>query len=186
MAMLDLYPSAERAINIIDIKLITEREYQILKKISTQIRKKIEDEFDDNAVSYGMIKYFIENRIRNSNITDIETATKKEIVISNILLPDDIEIAEILNKNGFNLELLKELLKIRQKLINIIIYNLQLDEELKDQYETYKNNIKKLINLFEEKYNINDQTIILNKIAEILVLYPNYLENKITSTIKKR
>lgn len=181
MDIIDYYPNLERAITPIECITITNKEFRQLKKISRLIRENIETNINDQITPYTFIKYYIEKSIRDSKL-EIFSKAKKEIIIANILLPDDIEIAEILNNNGFTKESLKELIRFRALIKNLVLNNSKIDINLENKFNDYKETINTIVLLFNEKFQIKDQTTILNRICELLVSNPNYFENKYINT----
>ena len=121
MTIVDSYPNAERTITLIEASLISNREYERLKGISKYIKEIIERETQLDTYSYSFVKQVLDQAIKNSQCAFISNDTHKEIIIGNIILPDDIQIAEILTKNKFTLEHLKERMRFRSLLKNIIL-----------------------------------------------------------------
>lgn len=185
MQFIDYYPFKDRVLTYLEAMIITEREYQTIKDISKKIRKTTEEIFNDNINLYNIIIYNIEKRIRQSKLLNNSTLSK-EIIIANILLPNDIEIIDFLNNKGYTYESLKKIIKFRTLIKNILSSNIEFNEEYKRQYEEYKKEVKSIKNIFKEKYNITDQTIILNRICELLVRKPNSFETEKERNIKKR
>lgn len=184
MRIVDYYPNVERVITTIESMMITDKEYQKIKKISKSIKEIVEKEINDEINPYRFVIHHIEKSVRQSDLYTLSPAGK-EIIIANILLPDDIKIAELLNKNGFTIENLKSIIRFRSLLKNVILNNAPINKELEDHFIEYKENVKKILELFNEEFNTNDQTIILNRICELLTTHPNYFEKKITESIKK-
>ena len=186
MKLIDNYPNAERTLTTIEASLITKKEYQKLKSISKRIKDSIETELESDLSSYGMVKYHVERTIRSSKNALISKNAEKEIIIANILLPDDIQIAELLNKNNFTIEHLKAMIRFRSSLKNLILNSAPIDEETQRKLEIYKRFVTTLIELFKAEFNVDDQTIILNRICEMLVTCPNYFETKRTEYTRKK
>ena len=66
------------------------------------------------------------------------------------------------------------------------MYKTSIKEDLKEELKIYKKVVSILLNVFKEKFNINNSTVILNRICELLVTNPelfNTLEK--TKTLKK-
>lgn len=185
MNFIDYYPFIDRVLTYLDAMIITEKEYQILKKISNTIKKETEEIFDYSINQYNAIIYYIEKTIRESKTINHSTLSK-EIIISNILLPNDIEIIDLLNKSGYTYDSLKNIIKFRSIIKNTIASNIEFNNENKQKYKEYKKEVKNIITIFKEKYNITDQTIILNRICELLIRMPNSFENKLEINTKKR
>ena len=184
MKMIKYYPNIKKSINIIDLLMITEPEHQKIKKISKTIRETIQNEINENINLLPFIRYYVEKKIDilDTNFSSIE----KELIISNVILPNDIHIADLLNKNGYTKEFLKSIIKTRQKIKLSLLNNIKIDNELQTEFDEYKQNIIPIIELFKKEYNITDINIILNKICEISTKYPNYFESNINIIIKKR
>ena len=185
MDFVDYYPFANRILTYLDAMTITEKEYQILKSISNKIKNETENMFYEDINQYNIIIHYIEKRIRKSKLIN-NSILSKEIIISNILLPNDIEIIDFLNKSGYTYEHLKNIIKFRTLIKNILLNDLEFNEEQKKQYEEYKKEIKNIITIFKEKYNISDSKIILNRICELLVRKTNCFEKAKELNIKRR
>lgn len=184
MKMIKYYPNIKKSINVIDLLMITEPEHQKIKKISKTIRETIQNEINENINLLPFIRYYVEKKIDilDTNFSSIE----KELIISNVILPNDIHIADLLNKNGYTKEFLKSIIKTRQKIKLSLLNNIKIDNELQTEFDEYKQNIIPIIELFKKEYNITDINIILNRICEIITKYPNYLDSKVTANIKIR
>ena len=182
MTIIDTYPNVERAITSIEASLISKREYEELKNISNYIRNNINKKTPQNIKNYKFIKNYLAQTITTRNFSN----TAKEIIIGNILLPDDIKIAELLTKNGFTIEHLNIIIRFRALLKNIILNSTPINEELERQFKIYKTAINKIIEIFKLELNFDDQTTILNRITEILITNPNYFESKNSEHIRKR
>ena len=178
MILIDNYPNTERAITAIEVMIITKKEYIKLIKLSQEIKSCIEKELNCELPIYGIIKYYIENTIINPNNLSNFSQTAKEIIIANILLPETIKVVELLNNNGYTIEHLKNITRFRALLKNIILSNAPIDTNLANQFMIYKKYVTHITELFKKTFGIIDQTIILNRICEILVTYPNLFETK--------
>ena len=185
MDFVDYYPFVDRILTYLDAMIITEKEYQTLKNISNKIKKETEELFNDNINQYNIIIHHIEKSIRESKLISNSTLSK-EIIIANILLPNDIEIIDFLNKSGYTYESLKNIIKFRTLIKNILSSDIEFNKENKIQYEAYKKEVKNIITIFKEKYNISDSKIILNRICELLVRKPNSFEKEKEVNIKRR
>lgn len=177
MKFIDYYPNIERAITYIEALTILKNEDIELKKISKIIKEHIESKLQIEINSNNITIYYLESIIRKARYQDLSDM-KKEIIISNILLPNDNEIATLLNENGYTFEDLKSILRIRTILKNNILNNIYFDQNTKEQFEEYKKEITKLIEIFKTNLNIDNQTIILNRICEMLVTCPELFERK--------
>lgn len=185
MDFIDYYPFIDRVLTYLDAMIITEKEYQILKNTSYSIKKETDETFNDSINQYNIIIHHIEKSIRQSKLIN-NSILAKEIIIANILLPNDIDIIDLLNKSGYTYEFLKNIIKFRSLIKNIVSSDTEFNKENKKRYEEYKEEIKNIINIFKENYNITDQTIILNRICELIVRKPNSFENKLDRNTKKR
>ena len=134
MKLIDYYPNVERIITTIDSRMITNKEYNKLIKLSRNIKKELEHILDSNINKISLIKYYVEKIITNSKYSENYTNVHKEIIIANILLPDDIKIAEVLNQNGYPIEYLKAIIKFRDYLKKIILYSIPIDKEIEQKY----------------------------------------------------
>lgn len=186
MTIIDTYPNVERTITSIEASLISKREYERLKAISRYVYSYINIEIEQGFKNYDSIKFLLEQFIRNSEYKNSISKIEKEIIIGNILLSNDLEIAELLNKHGFTIEHLKVIIRFRSLLKNVILNSVPIDEELERQFKIYKKYISKIIEIFKSEYALDDQTVILNRITEILVTNHNYFESKYSEHTKKR
>ena len=186
MTIIDTFPIAERTITSIEASLISNVEYEELKNISKRIINYINKTYTNGFKSYNFIKLYLESIIINSERTYTIPRVYKEIIIGNIMLPNDIEIVELLTKNGYTIEHLKTIIRFRSLLKNIILNSVPFDQELERQFEIYKKHVDKIIELFKSALNIQEQTIILNRITEIVQTNPNYFESKNFEHTKKR
>lgn len=177
MKFIDYHPNIERAITYVEALTILKNEDIELKKISKVIKEHIENKLQIEINSNNITIYYLESIIRKARYNDLSNI-KKEIIISNILLPNDEEIAVLLNQNGYTLEDLKSILRFRTILKNNILNDTQLDQNNKEKYEEYKKEITKIIKIFKSNLNIDNQTIILNRICEMLVTCPELFERK--------
>lgn len=186
MTIIDTYPNVERAITYNEASSIFKKEYEILKSISYYIKEKIRKENECNINDYGVIKYYLEQAIRNAECPHIKENNKKEIIIGNVLLSDDLKIAELLTKNGITIEHLKVIIRFRALLKKVILNSVPIDEELERQFKLYKIGVAKIIKIFKLELNFDDQTVILNRITELLITSPNYFESKNSEHTKKK
>ena len=177
MNFIDHYPNMERAITYVEALTISKNEDLELKKISKIIKKHLEEKLQVEINFSNFTIYYLEEIIKKTKYNNLSNI-KKEIIIANILLPNDIEIADLLNKNGYTIEDLKSLIRFRTILKNIILNNISLNQTEKEEYTKYKEEITNLTNLFKNTLNIDKPTIFLNKICEMLVVCPNLFENK--------
>ena len=179
---LDNYQNPERILSYNEALIITKKEYEILKNIAKKEKKRIEKEIcmgEDNS-SINML--IIERQINMHNYDDL-SPLKKEVMLSNALLPDDTKVIDTLTENGFTIEHIKTIIKFRGILKNQAMYKTAIEEDLKENINTYKKVVSILLNAFREKFNINNSTIILNRICELLVTKPELFE---TLNNKKR
>ena len=164
-----------RIITNIEAKSITEKEYQRLEKISTHISKYIKQELKMTVTDIDAANYILSLLIKSKYYNSL-SSIEKEIIIGKILLPDDIEIVDILNQNHYTIDNIKPLIRFRTTLKQILQYKSPLTESLKKEITTYLKLISPITEIFKQKYNIDDETTILNRICEIFVRYPNYFE----------
>lgn len=185
MTIIDNYPNAERTVASIEASMITPREYYRLKEISKAIRNHIENQLQTNTSTDGFTRYYIELAIRSSQHKNLSN-TEIEIVIANAILPDDISIAELLSKHHFTIDHLKTIIRFRSLLKNIILNGKAFDDELKRQFEIYKKFVAKIIEIFKSEFGIDDQTVILNRICEMLVTCPAFFEERTSTNPRKK
>ena len=185
MDFIDYYPFLDRVLTYLDAMIITEKEYQILKNISNEIRKETEENFNNTINQNKIIIHHIEKSIRESKLNN-NYILAKEIIISNILIPNDIDIIDLLNRSGYTYDSLKNIIRFRTLIKNIVLSDKEFNNEERKKYKEYKEEVKNIINIFKENYNITDQTIILNRICELLIRKPNSFENKLERKSKKR
>lgn len=180
MIMIDDYIEAGKILSYPEALIRTKKEYAYLKQYSQIEREKIEKEIDLQIGSNFFNKDIIENRIDFSKYPNT-SKLNKEIILANIILPDDVKIIDILTEAGFTLEHLKTIVRFRSILKNLLINNSIITDELKEQIAIYKRVTTKLINVFKEHFNFNESTIILNRITEMLITCPNLFETKINT-----
>lgn len=186
MSTIDLYPTnAERILTTVESMMITKKEYMQLKEISKTIRKYAEEKFQSEINSCGIVRYYIEYTIRNSQYRNLPS-TQKEIIIANVILPDDTKVADVLNKNNFTIEHLKAMLRFRSLLKNILLNDSRIDTETARQFAIYKQFVNKIIAIFKLEFGIDNQTLILNRICEMIETCPLYFDTKIDIKSRKR
>lgn len=171
-----------RIISYNEAKMFTNKEYNLLKQQASNERKRIKKSYnliEESNISQKIIEYII----KNSHYPEL-SILKKEILLANTLLPDDIKIVDILTKEGFTIEHIKTIIRFRDILKNLIIHKQQLNKELKEQLEIYKPITNKLIDIFNTNFYINDSTIILNKLCELIANKPQ-LFDEITKSNQK-
>lgn len=176
---------AQNILTSIEAKTITKKEYIKLKEISRTIKKYIEDNFRENITISGFIRYYIEQAIRKSQYKNL-SSLEKEIIIANIILPDDYKIADILSANGITIDHLKIAIRFRSLLKQVILNKVKINPELERQFTIYKKFVKIITEIFQSKFGINDQNIIFNRICEIMTLHPEYFETKKTNLLRKK
>ena len=173
--ILDNYQNPERILSYTEALIITKKEYQILKNIAKQEKKRVELEICMGEKESLMNNLIIENNIKMSNYNDL-SPLKKEVMLANAILPDDHKLIDILTENGFTLEHVKSIIKFRGILKNILINDSIIQDDLKENIEIYKRVTGILIKAFKEELNVNNSTIILNRICELLVTSPELFE----------
>lgn len=185
MKIMRYEPNIQNALTKTEASLITEKEYNKLKKISMLVTKYVENILMSDIATCNITKKIAEitiRKIQNESITEIH----KTIMIANALLPDDIKVADLLNKNGFTYNHINLIIKFRALLKRNAIYHTELDKEEKTKYNEYKITVNKIVELFTREFGVSDKTIILNRICEILVTHPDYFEKLATEHIIKR
>ena len=120
VSFVDYYPNAERIVTVLDSMMITPREYKKLKEISVELRKYFQQTLGIETISCGFIRHYVEHVIIDSKNNGLKPL-EKEIIIANIMLPDDMEVINLLNDNGFDIYTLKLLMRIRSQLKYIIL-----------------------------------------------------------------
>ena len=182
MIMIEDYIEAGRILSYPEALMHSKKEYTYLKQYSQIEKEKIEKEIDLQIGSKFFNKNIIESKINFSKYPNM-SKLNKEVMLANIILPDDIKIIDILTENGFTLEHLKTIIRFRSILKNLLLNNSIITNELKEQIAIYKRVTTKLINIFNEQFNFNDSTIILNRITEMLITCPNLFETKANTNI---
>ena len=187
MTISSIYHELKIIISYNEAKEIFEKEYNELKILGQIERENIEKEYTKlikecnltNEFNDYITKRLIGIRYDTSKYSDL-TSIKKEIIIANAILPDDISIINLLHDNGFTIEHLKVIIRFRSILKNKITCKTKnIDKYLAEQIKIYKTVVSKLIEIFETNFKINDSTIILNRITELLVTSPNLFDEKI-------
>lgn len=181
--MIDNYLEPTRIISYNEGRILTKKEYTLLKRKAKIEREKIINNHKLNEDS-PTTKKIIEYIINNTEYKDI-SPIKKEIILANAVLPDDIKIIEILTVNGFTLEHIKTIIRFRGILKNLVLTQSKLTEELKEQINIYKKVITKLIEVFSINFYTNNSTIILNRLCELLITNPQLFESMSKSKSRK-
>lgn len=166
------YTNPERILSYNEAKKITQKEYSLLKQPLKEIKPENYPELDYH---YYRDKA-IESRKKELIYSD-QTGLKKEVLIANTILPDDIKIIDKLTANGFTYEHLYAIIRFRSILKNILMNNTKITNDLKEHIRIYKNVTTKLIKVFEQNFFFNDSTIILNRICEMLITCPHLFES---------
>ena len=173
--ILDNYQKPEKILSYNEARIITKKEYQILKNIAKKEKKRIEQEICMGEKDSAINKLIIENNINMRNYDDL-SILKKEVMLANAILPDDSQVIDTLTENGFTLEHIKSIIKFRGILKNQVMYKTAIQEDLKESIKIYKKVVTILLNAFKEKFNVSNSTIILNRICELLVTSPELFE----------
>ena len=173
--ILDNFQKPEKILSYSEALIITKKEYEILKNIAKKEKKRIENEKCMGEKDSKINMLIIENNISMRNYDDL-SLLKKEIMLANAILPDDVKVIDTLTENGFTLEHIKSIIKFRGILKNQLIYKNGISEDLKENINIYKNVVTILLNAFKEKFNVSNSTIILNRICELLVTSPELFE----------
>lgn len=172
---IDNYKEPEKILSYNEARIITKKEYAILKNIAKKEKQRIEQEICMGPANSTINQLIIENNINMKDYSELSTL-KKEVMLANAILPDDTKVIDTLTENGFTLEHIKNIIKFRGILKNQVMYSITIDEELKDQIIIYKKVVTILINIFKDKFNVSNSTIILNRICELLVTSPELFE----------
>ena len=173
--ILDNYQNPERILSYTEALIITKKEYQILKSLAKYEKKRIELEICMSEKESLMNNLIIENNIKMSSYDDL-SPLKKEVMLANAILPDDHKVIDTLTEKGFTLEHIKTIMKFRGILKNILLNESIIQDDLKVNIEIYKRVTSILIKAFKEKLNVNNSSIILNRICELLVTNPELFE----------
>lgn len=189
MRILDDYFEPERILTYIDALTFSKAEFESLKKLAKIERKKFSLEYQkfiierqlpkETTCNEYITKRLLSKRLYSTDYNDKSTI-RREIIYANALLPNDEEVEELLTKNGYTYEHLIEVMKVRKYILDIIKYknNTIPDAILLQQIKTYKNYVTAIIALFKDKFQIDNATIILNRICEILATHKTYFEDK--------
>lgn len=175
MKMIDNYINPERILTYYEALTISKKEYIFLKQLAQIERENIQKE-NNNKLNNKEIAIKLMALRFNTPIYPNLSSLKKEIILANAILPDDYKIINTLNEYGFNIYHLKTIIRFRGIIKNLIINNSLLTKELKENIKIYKRVTTKLIDIFNKEFNCNNSTIILNRISEILITYPDLLE----------
>lgn len=186
MVLKDDYLEAKNTITLSEFTMIPSSEYSKLVKLSKKIKKELEEELNCSINESRLTSLYVKNRIRDSKNIEARNNIQKEILLGNIFLPDDIKIADLLCKNRYTIGHLKTIIRFRSMLKNIILNSTSMDDKLKEQFVAYKKIVSELVMLFKVEFGIDDQTIILNRICDLLVRHPNYFDTKENSNNKVR
>lgn len=178
MIMIDDYFKPEKILSYVEARTIGTREYTMLKQIGQIERDYVLKKYLLPKEPELSIKSIVESRLNDPKYDNLSNL-KKEVVLANSILPDDIKIIDILTKEGFTLQHLKTIIKFRSILKNLLINKTMINKELKEQIAIYKRVMDKLIDVFYKNFNFKDSTTILNRITELLVTSPNLFDKKI-------
>ena len=137
MDFIDYYPFLDRVLTYLNAMIITEKEYQIFKNISNEIRKETEENFNNSINHNKIIIHHIEKSIRESKLNN-NSILAKEIIIANILLPNDIDIIDLLNRSGYTYEFLKNIIKFRTLIKNIVSSDTEFNKDNKKNMKNIK------------------------------------------------
>ena len=171
--LLNEYTNPSKILSYYEALTIPKKEYTYLKKLSTSEKANITLNNQTN-INYNLIF----NKISTSKKTKDLSIIKKEIIIANIIIPDDTLIIKILNDNNFTIEHLKLIIRFRSILKNHLINNTKIDTTLKENIQIYKNIISIILNIFINELNIDNPTIILNRITELIITKPYLFKKK--------
>jgi len=179
MKILEEYFETERILTYADACTITEIERRELRKIAKLERKMLLLEYNqltgfNTSTNKHVANYYITKRLLTKRMYstkyDDKSILRKEIIYANAILPNDEEIAELLTSNKYTYKHLLEVMRVRKYFLDIIKYkNINISiEELNEQTKIYKNYVIGIIDLFNRKFGVNNPTIILNRICELL------------------
>lgn len=155
---------------------ITKSEYTLLKDIAIQEKSKILKEYNLTKANLDHQNKFIQHIISITEYNNLSNR-QKEVMLINSQVKDDNQLIELLNNNGFTLEHIKTIIRFRDKIKNLMLYNPTLTKKLKEELEIYKKVVSQLIEIINKEFHINNSTIILNKICLLIVLYPELFES---------
>jgi len=179
MKILEEYFETERILTYADACTITEIERRELRKIAKLERKMLLLEYNqltgfNTSTNKHVANYYITKRLLTKRMYstkyDDKSILRKEIIYANAILPNDEEIAELLTSNKYTYKHLLEVMRVRKYFLDIIKYkNINISiEELNKKTKIYKNYVIGIIDLFNRKFGVNNPTIILNRICELL------------------
>ena len=185
MVIIDDYTNPLNILSQTDALLISKKEYQILKSLAKKERQSIIK--NNSQIDNSRLNQLLTETLNNESIYPHLSISKKQIILSNAILPDDILIADKLSKYGFTIYHLKTIIRFRS-IIKIHLTNESfLTKELKNNIIIYKKIITKLINIFDKEFNYNNSTVILNRISEMLITNPDLFQsNNKNDKLKKR
>ena len=179
MKILEEYFETERILTYADACTITEIERRELRKIAKLERKMLLLEYNqltgfNTSTNKHVANYYITKRLLTKRMYstkyDDKSILRREIIYANAILPNDEEIAELLTSNKYTYKHLLEVMRVRKYFLDIIKYkNINISiEELNEQTKIYINYVIGIIDLFNRKFGVNNPTIILNRICELL------------------
>lgn len=179
MPMIDDYTNPLTILSLTDALMISKKEYQFLKQIA-KIERETIIKNNNQIDNFNLIQKLTET-LTNSSIYPNLSISKKQIILSNAILPDDTNIINTLSEYGFTIYHLKTIIRFRSIIKNLLINECNLTQELKDNITIYKKVTNKLIDIFNKEFNCNNSTIILNRISEMLITQPDLFKNNNSS-----
>lgn len=162
----------ERIVSYNEALMITNKEYNLFKQLGQIERNKIESKYNFNIETNDLIKNIIYTLINEPQYKNLSTI-KKEIILANSMLPEENYIINVLNEYGFTKNHLKAIIRFRSILKNYLMNKKDINNELKEKIDIYIKIVNKLIYIFNTHFDINNPTIILNKISEMLITSEN-------------
>ena len=186
MLIIDDYTNPSNILSQTDALMISKKEYQFLKLLAIKERESIIK--NNPQINNFRLNQLLTEILNNESIYPQLSISKKQIILSNAILPDDTLIADKLSEYGFTIYHLKTIIRFRSIIKNHLTNESFLTKELKNNIIIYKKVIKKLINIFNKEFNCNNSTIILNRISEMLITSKDLFQtnNKINKLTKKK
>lgn len=172
MTMFNEICDPEKILTPIEAKLITPIEYNILKEKAKEERNKIlknitKTNGNDPFMENHIIQFIMSLKINSKEYEELPVL-RKEIILANAILSEDTDIIDLLIESGFTYEHLDAIVRYRKLLKDRIIYNITETKEELEKNKIYIKWVSKIIELFKSRFNIDNPTIILNRICEML------------------
>ena len=167
MLVIDDYTNPSNILSITDTLMISNKEYLFLKQLGIKERESIIK--NNPQINNHRLNKLLIDTLNKESIYPNLSIIKKQIILSNAILPNDVIIANKLLEYGFTIEHLKTIIRFRSIIKNHLQNKFILTKELKDNIIIYKKVTNILINIFNKEFNCNNSTIILNRISEMLI-----------------